>query len=245
MGEEDIPGPGEEAMRCLTEGDASALWISQSGTARRRYYNRITEEYTWGDHPTQPSCDDTGRMYVCMGSTRVTVECAVARVWGALPDGAQHYRGTGSASAVTGASSKLCNTDTSPRVQRAVECLRRCEPAADFSKRCCIQRGTAWSYLYSASQLEPLDTLRKYMFATQDVSLLLHLDTLAHTRPRLLGGPLSALVCHCDSHLALTSDKFGEIRLARYYIMKAHDLEEEPPSSPRVSRYSAVDGPER
>jgi len=202
-------GPDGNEMHKLADSKTSTLWIANDGIAYRRYYNTLTQEYEWANQPTLPNCDDKGRMYLCVGTTRVLLDDAISRVWKEPT-----FRNAEDA--------KTIDTKISPRIIKAVECLRACEPVTKFASRCNIKKGTAWSYLHDAAQHESLEVLERYIFSHIHASLLIFLDALSRTKPALLGGPLTQLVCHCDKMLELTEDKYGAIRLARYFIMQSH-----------------------
>lgn len=210
---ESIQGPNGQEMHNLVDGTTSSLWITNDGLAYRRYTNSLTNTHEWAKHPTLPNCDEKGRMYLCVGTTRVLLDNAISKVWQTTYRGIENKENKSF-------EIKEINTEISPRIQRAIECLQTCEPIEDFASRCFIKKGTAWSYVYDAAQHETLDVLGQYIFSNINSSLLLYLDTLAQEDPSLLGGPLTPLVCHCDKFLDLSNDKYGEIRLARHFLIK-------------------------
>ena len=60
---------------------SSSAWITRDGSARRRFYNPISEAWTWSDEPLQATMDfATGRMGFFLDHW-ISVERAIALAW--------------------------------------------------------------------------------------------------------------------------------------------------------------------
>ena len=75
-------GPDGLPMRQIPvqTGFMNSLWISETGVARRYYYNSFNESYTWGESLT-PHVDENGTTFLYTGSTKLDLTKAVAGAW--------------------------------------------------------------------------------------------------------------------------------------------------------------------
>ena len=64
----------------VATGFMNSLWISETGVARRYYYNSFNESYTWGESLT-PHVDENGATFLYTGSTKLDLIKAVASAW--------------------------------------------------------------------------------------------------------------------------------------------------------------------
>jgi hypothetical protein len=78
--------PNGLAMRQIPiqTGFLNSLWISESGVARRRYYNSFDDSSTWGEKLT-PHAEENGNTFLYTGCTKLDISKAIASAWIANP----------------------------------------------------------------------------------------------------------------------------------------------------------------
>ena len=68
----------------IRSGFMNSLWISETGVARRCYYNSFDESWTWGES-LKPHIEENGITFLYTGSTKLDINKAVASAWIANP----------------------------------------------------------------------------------------------------------------------------------------------------------------
>lgn len=77
--EEDSDG---NALRQVpnSENKNSSLWISETGLARRRYFNPFVESWSWS-HIIHPHVNDNGKRYFHVKNRKIEFSKAIAMAW--------------------------------------------------------------------------------------------------------------------------------------------------------------------
>lgn len=58
----------------------SSLWISETGTVKRRYFNVFTKKWSWGNI-LQPHINDEGKLLINIGRGQITLDSAISSAW--------------------------------------------------------------------------------------------------------------------------------------------------------------------